>query len=232
MSLLSRTVPIRHEADFWPSRFQQRLPYYHDPFLYAKYDDPVCYDFERRPITSNHMWSNFDHEMRNMSDKMDRTYHSASTRMNNWTPTDSGRMSRRMDPMISDWRTGGRNILPCQPSVDDRRITENFRMDNPITEDHNGSRKFYLEYDMSQFKPEEITVKTSGRELIVFAKHEEKEENYSSRREYARKYLLPEEVKEEMLTSKLSEAGILTIEAPLPLTALKTTNKDTLLKGP
>jgi hypothetical protein len=66
-----------------------------------------------------------------------------------------------MDPMISDWRTGGRNILPCQPSVDDRRITENFRMDNPITEDHNGSRKFYLEYDMSQFKPEEITVKTS-----------------------------------------------------------------------
>jgi hypothetical protein len=46
-------------------------------------------------------------------------------------------------------------------------------MDNPITEDHNGSRKFYLEYDMSQFKPEEITVKTSGRELIVFAKHEE-----------------------------------------------------------
>lgn len=226
MSLLSRTVPVRHKPDFWPSRFQQRLPYYHDPFLYETYDDPVCYDFERRPITSNHMWSSFDNEMRNMSDEMDKTYHSVSPRMNNWTHTG------RMTPITSDWRTGGRNILPCQPSVDNRRITENFRMDNPITEDHSGSRKFYLEYDMSQFKPEEINVKISGRELIVFAKHEEKGENHSSRREYARKYLLPEEVKEEMLTSKLSEAGKLTIEAPLPLPALKTTNKDTLLKVP
>ena len=105
---------------------------------------------------------------------------------------------------------------PILPSVDDWRLTENFRMDNPIIQERDGSRKFYLEFDVSQFKPEEINVKTSGSQLSVHARHDDKDPSRTAYREFARQYTLPKEVKPEFLMSKLSERGKLTIEAPLP----------------
>jgi HSP20 family molecular chaperone IbpA len=101
-------------------------------------------------------------------------------------------------------------------NVDDWRLTENFRMENPIQQFGDGSRKFHLQFDMRQFKPEEIQVRTSGNSLTVSAKHDEKDPNKSVFREYNRSYVLPKDIHPERLTSKLSTGGILTIEAPLP----------------
>lgn len=109
-----------------------------------------------------------------------------------------------------------RRQCPVPSTVDDWRLTENFRMDNPIREDHDGARKFHLQFDVRQFKPEEIAVKTNGNQLTVQAKHEEKDSGKNVLREYCRQYVIPREVNPEHLISKLSSEGMLTIEAPLP----------------
>lgn len=212
MSLVSKDVPIRYEPDFWPFCYDQHLPMYRDPVPYqnqlSRYDDfYMPYGFESRPLMRSQMWSSFEQEMARMNEEMKR----------NWD------VSRRM--AVGNFAKMGDNFLA--PSAENWRLMENFRMDNPIIEDNSGRRKFYLEYDTSQFKPEEITVKTSGQQLTVHAKHEEKDENRSSRKEYQRSYLLPQEVNPELLTSKLSETGKLTITASLP--ALMSGNKERLI---
>ena len=210
MSLLSRTVPIRYERDFWPSPYERRMPIYHDPFPYehrmTTYREPLPlatpFEFdtrpmvESRPFTENRMMASYDNEMKRMSDEMRRMCDNMSR----------GSMSASAPPQQA----------PILPSVDDWRLTENFRMDNPIIQERDGSRKFYLEFDVSQFKPEEINVKTSGSQLSVHARHDDKDPSRTAYREFARQYTLPKEVKPEFLMSKLSERGKLTIEAPLP----------------
>lgn len=121
------------------------------------------------------------------------------------------RMNDEMNKMMS-------NMSRMNPmsNVDDWRLSENFKMDNPVQTMPDGSRKFLLEFDMRQFKPEEIQVRTAGNTLSVYAKHEEKDTGKSVFREYNRSYLIPKDVQPDRLTSKLSTGGVLTIEAPLP----------------
>ena len=183
------------------------MPIYHDPFPYehrmTTYREPLPlatpFQFDTRTMvesrlfTENRMMASYDNEMKRMSDEMRRMCDIMSR----------GGMSDSAPPTQA----------PILPSVDDWRLTENFRMDNPIIQERDGSRKFYLEFDVSQFKPEEITVKTSGSQLSVHARHDDKGPNRTAYHEFARHYTLPKEVKP---VSKLSERGKLTIEAPLP----------------
>ncbi|XP_041368904.1 alpha-crystallin B chain-like isoform X1 [Gigantopelta aegis] len=121
------------------------------------------------------------------------------------------RMSEEMNRMFSHMQ----HIMPSDSNPDSWRLRENYLLDNPIVQDGNG-RKFRLQFDVRQFKPEEILVKTDGKLLSVHAKHEEKGDNKSSFREYHRQYLLPDQVNPESLVSKLSHDGLLSIDAPLP----------------
>lgn len=75
---------------------------------------------------------------------------------------------------------------------------------------------FKVILDIQQFKPEEINVKLINRLVVVEAKHEEKKDEHGLiSRQFIRKYLLPEQVDEEKLTSSVSSDGILIITAPL-----------------
>lgn len=73
-----------------------------------------------------------------------------------------------------------------------------------------------LRFDVSQYTPEEIVVKTVDNKLLVHAKHEEKTESKSVYREYNREFLLPKGTNPESIKSSLSKDGVLTVEAPLP----------------
>lgn len=215
---MSRHVPIRYERDFWPVPFERRLPIYHDP--YPSYDyrynysrDPVPFEFERPVRVSDNSASvAMESEMRRMGEEMRRMCDSMSRNvvpapLN--TPTLTS-VTHTPFPAIQQ------SSYQTVPSVDDWRLSENFRMDNPIVQERDGARKFYLEFDVSHFKPEEISVKTSGNQLSIHARHDEKDPSRQAYREFSRQYVLPKEVKPEFLTSKLSERGKLTIEAPLP----------------
>lgn len=124
------------------------------------------------------------------------------------------RMTQELNNMARNFqRTGPAGGLK---SVEDLRLTEDFKVNNPVQQDVFGNRKFQLEFDVRQFRPEEIHIKTNGNQLSVHCKHEEKENGKSAFREYNRQFILPKEVNPEHLTSKLSADGMLNIEAPLP----------------
>ncbi|XP_012253746.2 protein lethal(2)essential for life-like isoform X2 [Athalia rosae] len=75
--------------------------------------------------------------------------------------------------------------------------------------------KFQVILDVQQFAPEEITVKTIDNNVIVEAKHEEKQDEHGYiSRHFVRRYLLPSTHKVSDVTSSLSSDGVLTITAP------------------
>lgn len=75
--------------------------------------------------------------------------------------------------------------------------------------------KFKVMLNMSQYKPGEVEVKLVDNFVVIHGKHEEKlDEHGFIKREFTRRYLLPEGTEAESLTSSWSYNGILTIEAP------------------
>jgi HSP20 family molecular chaperone IbpA len=87
---------------------------------------------------------------------------------------------------------------------------------DPVITTKEGKRMLNLRYDVRQFRPEEITVKTMDNRLEVKAKHESGDERHKVYREYHRVFTLPEGVEPETLSSTFSPEGILSIEAPMP----------------
>ncbi|KAJ8924303.1 hypothetical protein NQ315_007096 [Exocentrus adspersus] len=76
--------------------------------------------------------------------------------------------------------------------------------------------KFQANFDVQQFKPEEISVKVTGDNTVTIeGKHEEKEDEHGYiSRHFVRRYTLPENCDIKQVQSKLSSDGVLTITAP------------------
>jgi len=87
----------------------------------------------------------------------------------------------------------------------------------------NDDNKFEVKLDVNHFKPEEIVVKTVDNYIVISGKHEEKPDKHGFiKREFTRRYALPERCDPEKVVSSLKADGILTIEAPKrPLDELK-----------
>ncbi|ELU15989.1 hypothetical protein CAPTEDRAFT_152611 [Capitella teleta] len=86
----------------------------------------------------------------------------------------------------------------------------------PVVVDHAGARKLRMRFDVRQFKPEEIQVKTHDNKVMVKAVHKEESDTNQVFCEYQRMFTMPPEVKPDTLTSALSPDGVLTLEAPMP----------------
>ncbi|KAM4703815.1 heat shock protein 30C-like [Rhinophrynus dorsalis] len=85
--------------------------------------------------------------------------------------------------------------------------------------DKDGKDHFELILDVSNFTPDELTVKTQGRKLIVMAKHDKKSDAddgsyFHEYREWKREAELPEDVNPEEVLCSLSKDGHLHIQAP------------------
>ncbi|KAL1502290.1 hypothetical protein ABEB36_007456 [Hypothenemus hampei] len=76
--------------------------------------------------------------------------------------------------------------------------------------------KFQANLDVQQFKPEEITVKLTGDNVLTIeGKHEEKQDEHGFiSRHFVRRYVLPKNCNMAKIESKLSSDGVLTITAP------------------
>lgn len=75
---------------------------------------------------------------------------------------------------------------------------------------------FQVSLNVENFKPEEVTVKVADNNIIIEAKHEERnedDEGYVSRH-FSRRYTLPENCSIKDIVSTLSSDGILTVRAP------------------
>ena len=79
----------------------------------------------------------------------------------------------------------------------------------------NDDNNFTVKMDVSNFAPEEIQVKAVDDYLMVHGKHEERKDNHGYvKREFTRRYLIPQDCQTDKLASSLSPNGILTIQAP------------------
>lgn len=112
-------------------------------------------------------------------------------------------------------------------------------INSPLIQEDGDNKVLKLRFDVSQYTPEEIVVKTVDNKLMVrlvmscfrgtfsttlvsfqvHAKHEEKTDTKSVYREYNREFLLPKNVNPESIRSSLSKDGVLTVDAPLPAIA-------------
>ncbi|KAE8287992.1 Heat shock protein beta-1 [Larimichthys crocea] len=76
--------------------------------------------------------------------------------------------------------------------------------------------------DVNHFSPEELVVKTKDGVVEITGKHEErKDEHGFVSRTFTRKYTLPPSANVEKVTSSLSPEGLLTVEAPLIVPAIE-----------
>ncbi|XP_053949810.1 heat shock protein beta-1 isoform X2 [Anastrepha obliqua] len=137
----------------------------------------------------------FDAEMRKMEEEMNKFRHELMSREANFFESSSAQNSLSRP-------------APRQNYISD--------ISSPLIQDDGDNKMLKLRFDVSQYSPEEIVVKTVDQKLMVHAKHEEKSDTKSVYREYNREFLLPKGVNPESIRSSLSKDGVLTVEAPLP----------------
>lgn len=74
---------------------------------------------------------------------------------------------------------------------------------------------FQATFDVKEFKPEEINVKTKDNVVYVEGKHDERHDEHSLiSRHFVRKFVLPKDANINQISSILSSDGVLTIKAP------------------
>lgn len=74
---------------------------------------------------------------------------------------------------------------------------------------------FQVSLNVKDFKPEEVSVKVTENNVIVEAKHEERNEDDSYvSRHFSRRYALPDDCSIKDIVSTMSADGILTVRAP------------------
>merc|ERR1712038_183526 len=94
--------------------------------------------------------------------------------------------------------------------------------------------KFEVEFNVSEYLPEELSIKTEGDVLIVLAKHETKAEGGPSyvSKQFEQRFSLPSGVQPEKISSKLSKEGTLTVTAPRESIAISAYKKKGLENSP
>lgn len=83
----------------------------------------------------------------------------------------------------------------------------------PTTDD------FQAVLNVKSFRPEEVSVKVKGREIIVEGKHEERHDEQGLcfvSRQFSRRYILPEEFDPDTVATYLDSKGKMTIKALKP----------------
>merc|ERR1711911_564105 len=122
----------------------------------------------------NSIRERFDAEMRKMEDEMTKfrsellNREQSSVFSKSSTTTSSNTNNALSPPSSSDWLTG---------------------LHSPLIQEDGEEKKLKLRFDVSQYTPEEIVVKTVDQKLMVHAKHEEKTDTKSVYREYNREFL-------------------------------------------
>lgn len=111
-------------------------------------------------------------------------------------------------PMTSHAMPSPPQMPPPPPSIPSQTTNSSF---STIQE---SDRKFKVDVDIEDFSPEELSVKTVDRKLVISAKREEKLGNRTSTKELNREIYLPDTVDPYSVKAFFSDAGKLVVEAP------------------
>ncbi|KAL5278105.1 hsp-25 family protein [Megaselia abdita] len=161
----------------------------------------------------------FDAEMRKMEDEMAKFRSELINREGNFFESTSSTTQSTGNSSLSQRQQQRTSTQESFSSNANNSLNSSSNISSPLIQGDGDDKVLKLRFDVSQYAPEEIVVKTVDNKLLVHAKHEEKSETKSVYREYNREFLLPKGVNPETIRSSLSKDGVLTVDAPLPLTA-------------
>jgi len=164
----------------------------------------------------------FDSEMRKMEEEMAKFRSELMNREANFFESTTSHSSSTNNSSVTNNSSSA--LSPQRQAPKHNYIQD---LNSPLIQDEGDSKVLKLRFDVSQYAPEEIVVKTVDQKLLVHAKHEEKSDTKSVYREYNREFLLPKGVNPETIRSSLSKDGVLTVDAPLP--QLQLTQGETLI---
>lgn len=97
--------------------------------------------------------------------------------------------------------------------------------------DPQGKPQFQIQFNVRDYKPEEVAVSTKGNQLLVAAKHGQKTDDMVEYREFNRRIDLPPNVLPESVTSTLSRDGILSVSAPVQTQAIEAAKSEGAVAG-
>jgi len=111
---------------------------------------------------------------------------------------------------------------PPAPNMDDKDLSPRAKV--TIDED-----KLQVQFQVKEYKPEELSIKTEGDVLVVLGKQEVKEggQSYISK-QFEQRFSLPSGAKPENISSALSKDGVLTVTAARDPPALRGGSKKAL----
>ncbi|KHJ89282.1 Hsp20/alpha crystallin family protein [Oesophagostomum dentatum] len=124
---------------------------------------------------------------------------------------DLWRMPYMMNRMMTEYLRGGDQAMYPYWREADHSILHVANETQQLVDD---DKKFAVNLDVSQFRPEELKVHLDGRELTVEGTQEQKSENSFIQRSFVRKWTLPETVDLDAVRTELSDKGHLCVEAP------------------
>ncbi|RCN25448.1 Hsp20/alpha crystallin family protein [Ancylostoma caninum] len=106
-----------------------------------------------------------------------------------------------------------RDLSSCITSYwDDPVPVQNKSLDN--VQIINDSTRFEVSMDVSPYKPEELRVHLTGRDLIIEGNQEKPSEAGYIQKSFLRRWALPDEVDLDAVTISLNEFGSLLVHAP------------------
>ncbi|KAL3095335.1 hypothetical protein niasHS_007434 [Heterodera schachtii] len=167
------------------------------------------------------MRERFEKEMRRVDDEMQRLRHEfegyrpAASRSSPYSTAGTQPIYGGGSSLSNG--AGGGAMARHSPTYDP--YLENLK--SPLIKDESDGKTLRLRFDVAQYRPEEVTVKTVDNRLLVHAKHEEKTPSRTVYREYNQEFMLPRGTNPEQISSTLSTDGVLTVEAPLPQLAIQ-----------
>lgn len=133
-----------------------------------------------------------------------------------------GDMDREFDDMrramANDMRHMRRAMARLQPhqeekALDTGMVSQLKQIREPIVTNEDGTRKLQLQLDMSNFKPEEVTIKTEKNLLKIDAEHKDESDHSAVYHKFSRQFTLPKDVDSSTITAKLANDGLLTIQS-------------------
>lgn len=117
----------------------------------------------------------------------------------------------RMRQRFSDEMFRMDNEMDKLMSMETERFFDN---DSSLITNDGDQKALKLTFDVSQYRPEEVTVNTTNDKIVVRAKHEEKSQNKSVFMEYHRELSLPKGTDPASIDISISNDGVLVATVP------------------
>merc|ERR1712106_1256278 len=130
-------------------------------------------------------------------------------------------------PQLQPQQAISQSHAHISPAVPERAISQSNDM-SPKAKVSYDQDKFQVEFNVQDYTPEELSIKTEGDVLIVLAKHQTKAEGGQSfvSKQFEQRFSLPSGVKIEKIASSLSKDGVLTVSAPRENLAISSHQKE------